>query len=531
MGKVQWLVVLTSGYGLWAAAAFGCGAPAESQVSAGLKSEALVEAPVEWGRSGAPPEVRAARREWPLTNRDYAGTRATFDSKLGSANVTQLTAAWSRPLSLPGGAFGSATGAPLVLHGIVYYADMLSNVTAVDLETGKLIWEKRYDTQSLGPNGIAVGWGKLFAIASPRSFVALDLATGEELWRAPIELPPNAAYGIAPLVYDQKVYLSSVPVNASAQYFGGVNGTLYALDQANGKVVWSFATIEDSTLWGHPDINGGGGAWYPPTVDEERGITYWGIGNPVPWPGTADFPLGSSRPGPNLYTNSVVSLDARSGGLHWYHQEAPHDLFDLDFQNPPIIATASPGGVKRRLVIGSGKTGTVVALDPKDGGKVVWRTAVGRHEYDTLQSIGPNGVVVYPGRVGGIVTPAAYARSTVYVPAVNWGTRYYPDHFDDTFATESSTGQLVALDASDGGLRWTAELSAGLFGSVTVVNDLVLTPTFDGKVHAFDSASGNELWTWQAPGAINAPISVADDTLLIPVGIGDKPQLIALRLP
>ncbi|MET0390472.1 MAG: PQQ-binding-like beta-propeller repeat protein, partial [Polyangiales bacterium] len=521
-------VVVPDRLWLWAAsvAAVSCStqAPPAASVEVAVVDEALsgesaADTSGEKKRRGAPPEVRAARKAWPLANRDYAGTRATFDSKLRRGNIAQVAQAWAYDLTFPAVGYGSGTAAPLVLDGVVYYADQLSNVTALNLETGALIWEKRYDAASVGPNGIAVGWGKLFTTASDKSFVALDLATGEELWKAPIELPTYGGYSIAPIAYDGLVYLSSVPVTASSQYAGGVNGTLYALDEATGAVVWSFATVEDPGLWGHPDINSGGGAWYPPTIDETRGITYWGIGNPAPWPGTPEFPLASSRPGDNLYTNSVVSLDAKTGKLNWYYQEAPHDLFDLDFQNPPILYKTKIDGVERKLVVGSGKTGTVVALDPERGGEVVWHATVGQHENDTLTEFGAEGVVVFPGSLGGIDTPAAYAKGTVYVPVVNWGTQYFPDRLEG-FVTETGTGELVALDAGTGAQRWKVDLTGALFGSVTVVNDLVIAPTFDSQVHAFDRNTGEEVWTWQSPVNINAPITVVDNTLLIPAGAG-----------
>ena len=239
---------------------------------------------------------------------------------------------------------------------VIYYVDMTSNVYAIDKATGVARWTKKYDANGGGPNGLAIGYGKVFVASSDKSFAALDLATGQELWSAPIELPKNAGFGIAPVVYGGLVYLSSVPVTSATSYLGGVNGTLYALDEATGKVVWSFLTVQDETLWGHPDINSGGGAWYPPTIDTDKDVMYWGIGNPAPYPGTPEFPNGSSHPGDNLYTNSVLAVGALDGKYRWHYQERPHDIADLDFQNPPVLATVNIAGEPRHLAIGSGKT-------------------------------------------------------------------------------------------------------------------------------------------------------------------------------
>lgn len=483
-------------------------------------------------RSNAePPETRAARKEWPTANHDYAGTRATRDARINASNIAGLQPAWTFTLPVvPQSYVGVATSSALVLGGKVYYQDQLSNVVVLDARTGAAVWQKQYNTPGGAPNGVAVGYGKVFAAASDKAFVALDAQTGNELWRAPIEVPQNGGIGIQPIAYGNLVYLSTVPVNTTSQYAGGVNGTLYALDQKTGKIVWSFQTVKDAGLWGNPQLNSGGGAWFPPTVDAEGETVYWGIGNPGPYPGTPEFPLGSSRPGDNLYTNSVLALEARSGRYRWHFQEAPHDLFDLDFQNPPIVVQSGGERDKRSLIIGSGKTGTVVALDARKG-QLAWRSSVGRHENDKLQSFGAQGVDVYPGSLGGIIAPIAYAADTVYVPTVNWGRHFYPDHADTNLIGESGTGELVALNVADGSVRWKAQLASTPFGGASVVNDLVITSTVDGKVLAFDRQSGANVLNLQGPNGINAPISVVDDQLIIPFGIGPgAAQLVALRV-
>jgi len=419
-----------------------------------------------------------------------------------------------------------------VLAGRVYYQDQLSNVSVVDATTGVAIWTKPYNTPGGAPNGIAVGYGKVFAASSDKAFVALDGQTGEELWKASIDIPQFGGIGIQPIVYGGLVYLSTVPVNSASAYSGGVNGTLYALDQSNGKIVWSFKTVKDKDLWGNAAVNSGGGAWFPPTIDTQSGDIYWGVGNPAPWPGTPEFPLGSSRPGDNLYTNSVLALDARLGRYRWHFQEAPHDLFDLDFQNPPIVASVRCGREARSLVIGSGKTGTVVALDARRAGKFVWRAAVGRHENDKLQTYGEEGVDVYPGSLGGIIAPIAYADESVYVPTVNWGRHYFPGSAQQGLIGATGTGELIALNAADGSVRWKTNLASTPFGGITVVNDLLFTSTINGLVLVFDRSTGSELWRFQGPNGINAPITVAGDLVLVPFGIGPGvAQIVALKLP
>ncbi len=172
---------------------------------------------------------------------------------------------------------------------------------------------------------------------------------------------------MAPGFSDGMVYVSTVPVNANESYEGGGVGVLWALDAKTGKKRWHFDTVPTS-LWGNPKVNSGGGLWYPPAFDG-KGSMYFGVGNPAPFPGTGKYPFGSSRPGPNLYTNSLVKLDTKSGKLDWYHQVTPHDIYDWDFQGPPILMKA--GG--KQVVVAAGKSGIVLAADPKTG-KVLWQT-------------------------------------------------------------------------------------------------------------------------------------------------------------
>jgi outer membrane protein assembly factor BamB len=152
----------------------------------------------------APEEVSAHADEWALPNRDYANTRATTDATISSENVNELGVAWSFPI--PGtGAYGSFSSNPIVIDGVVYIQDLACNVFALDFETGEVLWEHRYDNPTVGPNGPAVGWGKVFAATSVDTVSALDIETGEELWAVQLEGPVGA---IQPTVYDNTVYVS-----------------------------------------------------------------------------------------------------------------------------------------------------------------------------------------------------------------------------------------------------------------------------------------------------------------------------------
>jgi glucose dehydrogenase/plastocyanin len=477
--------------------------------------------------SSSPPQAGAAA-VWQQANHDLANTRNASSSTISSENVDQLGVGWTYGI---GGtsAFGALATSPLVVNGTVYLQDLKSNVYAIDLRSGQLEWQKRYDADNVGPNGAGFDEGKLFVTDGAQTVVALDATSGEEIWSKRVVSVVTQGITQQLTAHDGIVYVSTVPGSSVSHFYeGGGMGVIHALDERTGEEEWSFDTVKNGQLWGNPKVNSGGGAWYPPAVDTSNGTTYWGIGNPAPFPGTKAFPNGSSRPGPNLYTDSELALNS-SGKLQWYGQVRSHDLFDGDFQSSPILATATIGGAPRDIVIGSGKLGHVVAFD-RQTGEELWDTPVGLHRNDDLKTI-PAGktLTVAPGFYGGVETPMALADGVVFVPVVN-----VPTDYTSTGMTQpdvaGGTGELVAIDVSTGTILWTADLDAPDFGGALVAGDLVFTSTFAGEVVAFDRASGKQVWSMQAPGGINSPMSAAGDTLLVPVGLGTRPMLLALVL-
>jgi len=484
-----------------------------------------------------PPEISGNQNQWPLPNKDYTGSRSTLDSEISSEKVSELRLAWS--FEIPGkGMFGSAATNPLIIDDVVYFQDLGSNVFAIDLKTGHVLWKRIYGAAIGGPNGVAIGWGKVFVPLSGGRIAALSKKTGEEVWQVKMKRTENEFVNVQPSVYDGMVYAGT-----TTNYLGDATGMIFALDQETGGVWWNFDTVDSKDIWGNRNVNSGGGVWYPPAFDMDRGITYWGIGNPAPWPGTEEFPNGTSRPGPNLYTSSVVALNIKSGKLKWYNQVKPHDLFDHDFQLSPILVTAEVDGMDRDIVIGGGKTGTVAAFDA-DSGRKFWETKVGVHENSDLTSVpqvvsyekpwGEPGkpIRVFPGHYGGVETPMAYADGIVYVPVVNLGAWVTPT-WSESLEFSEGTGEMVALNVGNGSVLWRTQFDSMVFGAATVVNDLVFTSTFDGMIYALNRETGKEVWSYQAPAGINAWPAVAGDTIIFPAGVEigmGQPVLIAFRI-
>jgi len=305
---------------------------------------------------------------------------------------------------------------------------------------------------------------------------------------------------------------------------------IYALDQQTGEVKWNFSTVDSPDIWGNSKVNSGGGCWYTPSVDLATGIIFWGVGNPAPWPGTEAFPSGSSRPGANLYTDSLLAVNSSSGELVWYSQANSHDIFDHDFQIPPILAKADIGGKNQEIVLGAGKLGRVFAFN-RSTGAILWITEVGEHLNDQIASVSNETVKVYPGYFGGVETPMAYADGAVYVPYVDLYANYTGSKLVDSQKFAEGRGGLAAIDVKTGKILWDKKFSSLNVGGATVVNDLVFTATFDGTVYAFRRDSGEEVWQYKAPAGVNAWPAVANDTIVWPCAASGEPTLLALRLP
>jgi outer membrane protein assembly factor BamB len=464
---------------------------------------------------------------------DTASTRFV-EGSVNAQNAPELEVAWTLPLSAES-TYGAYSATPVIAGGVIYSQDLASNVQAIDLESGEVQWTKNYEELDQGPNGVVVAGGSVFG-ATPTKAFALDRGSGEEIWSVPLTRGPNEAIDMAPGYHDGLVYVSTVPTLVNSEYPPGGVGVLSALDAETGKKAWSFNTVPES-LWSkkNSELNSGGGLWYAPSFDE-KGFMYFGTGNPAPFPGTAQFPWGSSRPGPNLYTNSMVKLDARTGKMQWYYQQTPHDVYDWDFQNSPILTSA--GG--RKLAIGSGKSGVVVAVDAETG-KPVWKRPVGTHnghDEDGLLAMRgetskiKTGSAVYPGTLGGAIAPMAADSTTVFVPIVNHPL--VATSGSELSESPTMTGELVALDIKSGAIRWKKTYPAAAFGAPTVVNDVVFVATFDGNIHGLDTKSGGEVWQATLPAGSNSGLNASGDTLIVPAGIptaeGQTPELVAFRV-
>lgn len=507
------------------------GFPKSGWVAAGavLVVVVVVVAVVALGSSSSPSTPPLTGSGYP--NFDTSNTRDTGGA-INRANIAQLATAWTLPLTARS-AYGSYSSSPIVSGGVIYSQDLASNVQAIDEQTGKAIWTKSFDSPDQGPNGLVVQGGRVFGATATSAF-ALDQKTGRELWSVKLARNEHEGIDMAPGYHDGIVYVATVPGNNSKFYGAGGVGILWALEAGTGRKLWHFDTVPPG-LWGNPSVNSGGGLWYTPAFDEQ-GAMYIGVANPAPFPGTDRDPWGSSRPGPNLYTDSLVKLNAKTGKLEWYYQLIPHDLYDWDLQDPPILTTVKG----HPAVLAAGKSGFVVALD-RSTGKLLWKRAVGvhnghdldsvhamRHEFSKLHT--PE--TVYPGLLGGVIAPMASNGSTIFVPVVNHSVTINSQ--GETQENGGLGGELVALDANTGAVKWYHPFSSAAFGAATAVNDLVLTTAFEGKLYAFDASNGDVVWEKQLPAATNTGVTVNGSTVIAAAGTqiaeGQTPEMVAYRL-
>jgi alcohol dehydrogenase (cytochrome c) len=476
----------------------------------------------------------AAAAAWTLPGADLQNTRDVA-SAITASNVAHLGVAWCVPVESTGearsvGLTDGFTATPVVVDGVVYLQDMESNVMAIRLATGTVLWTHNYSSPNGGPDGVNVAGGIVYA-ATNHAAVALTAATGRQLWSRTLTGNDHEGIDMAPGYNHGTVYVSTVPVNPTVgEYLGGGKGILWALNARTGAPEWSFDEVQN--LWGNPAVNSGGGLWDPPSFDAQ-GNLYIGIANPGPigeggWP--KGYPWGTSRPGPDLYTDSVVKLSP-AGKLLWYYQLTPHDLYDWDLQNSPVLSTAHG----QPVVIDGGKAGILVELSAQTG-KLLWKLPVGVHSgHDNDGLLAENATpasriplpatfVLEPSVLGGVESPLATDGSTVFAAVNNLAVRMTVHGVAESGkAFEASigtaTGEMVAVSQDTGKIIWDDKLPSSPYGAAAVTNGVVFTTTYSGYLYAFSAATGAILLKTPLSSGDNAPVAIDGDYVIAGAGV------------
>ena len=308
----------------------------------------------------------------------YSAQRYSPLTQINKQNVNRLVPVWGYSLAdLQGG-----ESFPVVKDGVIYITTH-NSTAAVDALTGKQIWRTLHDYPpetlrvvccGIVNRGAAMYEGLIIRALMDNRMIALDAKTGKEIWH--VKSPD-------PVTYENGYAMTGAPLIVNGIVITGVagaefshRGLLEAYDAKTGKHLWRTYTIPakgepGSETWeGDSALTGGGSSWVTGTYDAEFDLVYWGIGNPAPWNPRA-------RKGDNLYTNSVIAIRPSTGKMVWYFQTTPHDPFDYDGVQTPVIATLNVGGSPRKVIIQANRSGFLYVLDAKDG-KLIASNAYGK---------------------------------------------------------------------------------------------------------------------------------------------------------
>jgi glucose dehydrogenase len=543
----------------------GCGGGGSSSSSTSTSSPetASEETTTSETTTASEGETGTEGTTWETANNGL-GNQRTIASEISSKNVAELKPAWELTFPpipttnslVPAGQFSDFASTPIVSEGVAYFQDIGYNVYAVDVETGKLLWQHDVEEPSEGPNGISIFEGVVYG-TSPRFAFALDAETGEQLWKtkrliqtaqeskeaeksfkadgaSKLEGISEEGQGmnIPPQVSDGRVYIAT-----SGQSTGG---RAYALDAKTGKVLWEFNETKEPADRGLGGNNGTGGSWNSAAVSPDGKTVYFGVGNPY-----QSVEHAYKDPRKILYTDSTIALDAETGKLKWAYQARPNDSYDWDMQISPIYVEGG-GENGGDLVLDAGKMGAVFGMDAETG-KLIFETPVGEHNgHDEDGKLKlehkykpPKGAFfVLPGSLGGVETNMAYDEGVVYAPGVNLATT---EEFGTAFGeptkheikTPTPSGYIAAVDTKTGKKLWETKLPNYALGAATVTNDLVFTTVFGGTIVALQKETGKIVWEEQMPTGTNSPISIDGDVLLAVAGLPEgksEPTIVAYKL-
>jgi len=473
----------------------------------------------------------------------YSGTtlsqRHSALTQITPANAKDLTLQWvfqSRSLE-------KHEVTPLVVDGVMYTVQGINDVIALNAATGKTIWTYKYKPEAAAHNccgqetrGLAILGDKIFLAALDNNVIAINSKTGTEVWRTQAA-DPKQGYAMthAPLAIKDKV-IAGV---AGGEY--GIRGFVAAFDANTGKEVWRFYTIPgpgepgNETWSGDSWKHGSGAIWVTGSYDPETNLTFWGTGNAGPdWNGDA-------RLGDNLYTSSVIALDADTGKLKWHYQFSPHNEFDWDATQVPVLADIPWQGRPRKVMLWANRNGMFYVLDRTSGQfllgkpfvKVNWATGFDEKGRPMrTPGIEPTkaGTLVYPGNQGGTnwYNPSFSPRTGLfYIPAWENSSSTYvkgeepPDFIDGKMfigafprfnKNSDEFAAIRAVDPQTGEKKWDYRLSAPSTeaGILTTASDVLFSGGRDGAFYALDARDGKLLWeTNLGPSVAAGPITYA----------------------
>jgi alcohol dehydrogenase (cytochrome c) len=496
---------------------------------------------------------------WLTHSGDYAGTRHSPLKQITPENVAKLAPAWSFETGLGYGRQAKFEATPIAIDGTLYVTGLNNNAWAIDGRTGTPIWH--YERQlpaalrvccGMANRGFAVHGGRLYMATLDAHVMALDLKSGKPVWDVPlVDYRLGYSSTAAPLVVKDKLIVGM----AGGEF--ATRGFLDAYSLADGKRLWRFHTIPapgeaggDTWPAGHFE-RGGGATWITGSYDPELNLVFWGVGNPNP-----DF-YGGNRKGDNLYTASVVALDADTGKLRWHFQYTPHDEHDWDSNQIQVLADLTIGGRPRKTLITANRNGFFYVLDRTNGAFIqakpyvttTWATEVdakGRPIELPNQRPTQAGTRTCPDLAGGssFTSPSFDAGRRLFFVSARETCQVFlsyppPENYQlgamvmgGGSRNRGGTGVLRAIDPVTLQKKWeVAYGSPSYSGVLSTASGLVFAGDDEGTLMGVHADSGKLLWRHQLPGMFwGAPSTVVvDGRQLVLMAAGQTLTAFALK--
>lgn len=481
--------------------------------------------------------IQPPTANWISYNGDYSGRRFSSLSEINGGNVAKLQTEWVFHAHNT----SRLEVTPLVVNGLMIVT-AANDAAALDAHTGRVVWRHAWpiseglidDASGHINRGVGVWHDRVYMETDNAHLLCLDVRSGNLIWDVAYA-DGNKNYGAtsAPLVVKDKVLVGTSGGD------DGVRGFVAAYDALTGKLAWRFWTIPGpgefgSASWpGKLYMHGGGTTWMPGTYDPQLNLIYWGTSNPAP-----DFE-GGVRPGDDLYTDCVLALDPDTGKLKWHFQFTPHDLFDYDAVETPILIDAVYQGAARKLLVQADRNGYVYVLDRTDGKflsakpfveKLNWAKGIDAQGKPIRTGVEPTaeGTRVCPGYTGATNWFApSYSEIThsVYFIALEECETYYfkPQAFKEgqgyystgvkRIPTEASQKVLIAFNLDANSIAWKypqAGTGRSSGGTMATAGGLLFFGDDAGSLEAVDPLSGKPLWHFNTGQEISAsPMSYA----------------------
>ena len=503
-------------------------------------------------------EKHAIAEDWPSYNGDYTGRRFSGLTQITPENVKTLRAHWVFHSTSP----GILEATPVVVNGVMYLTAS-NDAYALNANNGEVLWHYSRpissglvdDASGHISRGVAMWGDRLYMETDNAHLLCLDARSGHLIWDVAYATW-NKNYGAtsAPLAIRGKILVGTSGGD------DGVRGFVVAFDAVTGKILWRHWTIPapgepGSASWpGQSYLRGGGAAWMPGTYDPELNTLYWGTGNAAP-----DYD-GSVRPGDDLYTASVLALDPDTGNIKWYFQFTPHDVYDYDSVQTPVLVDAEYQGQPRKLLIEANRNGFLYILD-RVTGKFLSATRFAER-VNWASGIDANGRPIYtdvqPSAKGTLTCPGDVGATNWYSPAYNETTGFFyflsldqctvnsvkPESFEEGkeyYATGSreepnTPGKkyLLAFDRKTNQLAWKYAQEGETYswgGVMTTATGLVFFADDANSFEAVDGRTGKPLWHFNTGQTLHAsPMSyAAGGKQYVAIASGD--DLFAFSLP